>query len=246
MQPFLILANQRSGSSVLRYALNEQKGVVCHGELLRAGAHAKVSYAASTAAGWRRLEARLTPDRSLRHYLERLWEPRGEVNAVGFKLMYDQLDPRVSRLLAERGELRFVHLVRRNVLKSLISYEVARSHGRFTLRPGEAFSFQPIHLDPERLLPQLRESAARVERHRAWIGARPRIEVSYEALLADPRQVVTELLDFIGVPGEASGELPLRKMTPDSLDEAITNADEVRELLAATEFAPLVQQRPSS
>ena len=241
MQPFLILANQRSGSSVLRYALNEQKGVVSHGELLREGAHAKVSFAAQHAGGWKRFVARVAPERALRRYLGDLWKPRGEVRAAGFKLMYDQVSEPVTKVLAERDDVRFVHLVRTNALKSHLSYEVARAHERFTVRQEEAFAYEPIELDTTRLVDAMRDHHARIERHRAWLGERPTLDVTYEELLADPGAVVARVLGFLDVPGEVVGDLPLKKMTPDALDQAVTNADEVRAALRGTEFAGLIE-----
>jgi LPS sulfotransferase NodH len=237
MTPFVLVSTHRSGSSVLRYALDAHPRVVARAELLRPGAtsrHALDAFLRASRA--RRWLYRAAPGVVLDRFLDDVFGPRPGIEAAGFKLLYDQATPAVWRRLERRSGLRIVHLVRENLLKALVSLAAATSRRQFRLRPDEPWRFERVRLDPVGLLPALRTRATEIERHRARLAGRPHLEVRYEDLLADPRPLVAEVLRFLGVEGAVPDELPLVKMTPDALADAVANLGEVAAALRGSEF----------
>src|SRR5579862_76342 len=83
---FVIFATQRTGSSWVSTMLGSHPAVETYGELLQRGAKRPNSFAAFVAdAGGR---ARFPGPRLTFSYLDELYAPRPGVEAIGFKLMY--------------------------------------------------------------------------------------------------------------------------------------------------------------
>jgi LPS sulfotransferase NodH len=241
MTPFVLLSAARSGSTVLYYALDAHPRVRARGELLNPSARSRHSLRAWLAASrGRRLLHRAAPASSHARWLADVFRPRRDVGALGFKLLYGQTSPSLWHALEREPRLHFVHLVRRNVLKAIVSLEVARRGRRFRVRPDEPWRFEKVRLDAALLPEALRARAGEIEAHRKRLAGRPHLEVHYEELLADPGALVGGVFRFLGVEEAGAGTLPLRKMTPDDLADAVENLDEVAAALRGTEFERLL------
>src|SRR5262249_58069631 len=83
-------------------------------------------------------------------YLSGLFEPRAGIGAIGFKLVYGQAARRPGLLheLSAR-KVRVVHLLRANLLETVLSFETARANGAFHVKRGEEPSFVPVRVDVE-------------------------------------------------------------------------------------------------
>jgi hypothetical protein len=165
-------------------------------------------------------------------FFNRYWEPV----AVGFKLFYQQARAtpgarRVWRYLGAHPEVRVVHLVRRNLLESLLSLRVALATDEWARpRGAPAAAPPPVRLRAE----ECERYFARVERGRE--RARRRfaghavLEVEYERDLCGRfGEAVRGVERFLGVPeGGAAATPQLEKQGVGGLRERVSNYEELR------------------
>lgn len=236
--PFVLLATQRTGSSVVWRTLDTHSSVYARGEMFMKGMEHPESYAAALGRPGQRLLARLAPSWSVRRYMDQFYTDRPKITAIGFKLMYSQLRPEIWRWI-EMHETRVLHLVRRNPLKILISKAAAEATGRRHLVPGEQHEPQPVALDVASLAQSLDRITSHVDAHRARIAGLHHLEIAYEELLERPQALFDRCFGFLGVEPQAV-ELALRKLTPNTLREALANYDEVATALENTPHAELL------
>lgn len=257
-RPFVIYADQRSGSTWLRQMLDSHPEIHVEGEVFLHHTNERIQAlladptapATDWAVHWSRAEpgARrvLRPWYVFAH-LDRIFTAMHEhAPAVGFKLMYDQslLYPETLWYLLRR-RVGVVHLVRENHLDVLLSRPARRVRGvAHSTEPVEPVRIQ---LDPTRLCAQLRRRERVVACADRFLRASrlPHVRVTYEAATADSR-VLTPVLAFLGVT-PAAGELRSENRKLNTLPhwEMIENYDAVRRTLAGTRFARFLQTPPA-
>ena len=126
---FLILAAQRTGSTVVGDALDQHPEISCEREMFLAGQKRPRSYSQFLQhSHWRRLEARLGPARSIESYLRGFFHAEPPVRAVGMKLMYNQRGTVLDRWI-DVHRPRIIHLVRHNAVKVIVSRLTAERRG---------------------------------------------------------------------------------------------------------------------
>ncbi len=140
--------------------------------------------------------------------------------------------------------MRVVHLVRRNHLDVLLSYAVKAKIGQAHLLFGQsAPDDMRVELDTEDLIRQLewlqkKQSIAR--KLLSWCRL-PHLEVAYEDLLRDQAHFRL-ILEFLSIRPEARmPQSTLVKIRRGGQRDAISNYDEVREVLAHSKFAGLLE-----
>jgi len=194
------------------------------------------SYAAFLAASrWSKLEARAAPGRSVGRYLAGLYSGAPGSAAVGFKLMYNHLTPSLTSWI-ERERPRVIHLVRRNLLKLLVSRVAAEQRGLYHLDPEQRPPVDRVKLDPTTLVARLEKITEELERGAAFAEARGALTVGYEDLLEDRVATYARVLEFLGVSSSVPANDPLRKINPDSLADLLANLDEVTDALRGSPF----------
>lgn len=175
-------------------------------------------------------------------YLDALYRTSG---SVGFKLMYAQL-ARYPEILAYfiRHRTNVVHLVRQNHLDVEISYAVKAKIGRAHLLSGQP-SPQAMHVELETQnlvarLERLQQKQQIARKILSW-SKLPHLEVAYEDLLRDQAHFRI-IWDFLSIePQQAIPEAKLVKIRRGEQHETITNYDEVKNLLAYTKYAGLLE-----
>jgi hypothetical protein len=180
-------------------------------------------------------------------YLDYLYEPRGAIRTIGFKVMYDQLRHNPELLVYfRRRKVRVVHLLRRNLLDIHLSRE-ALLHRNFAhaRSPAEREEIR-IDVDTSRLVRaltrlELQQRAVRCALTRLHLLTH---EVIYEDALADDR-LLYSVLSYVGIidgPGHDLSAVML-KLAPSSHRATIRNFDAVAETLATTKFAVFLRDQ---
>lgn len=238
---FILLASQRTGSTLIWRTLAQHPQIHARGELFLANSQDPDSHAAAVAASrlasWR---ARIAPERFAARFLTSTLEAGPGIAATGFKLMYSQIPPGFWGWSAREKPL-FIHLQRRNLLKILISKAAAEHSGIRHRNAAEGHAFEAFELPVEGLIGKLERLRADIEKHERLLEDHRVTTVYYEDLLDDPERFFAELESFLGVKPEQALNLPLRKLVPDRLEEAVANATEVRAALQETRFADLTR-----
>ncbi len=170
-------------------------------------------------------------------YLEELYAPRPETEAVGMKLMYSQLkaDPWLLAYIVSR-RVRVLHLVRTNLLDVVVSQETAKARSQYHAVASDAVEQPAIYLSPEQLVPELQVLQRSVDRIRLLLRLLPvpSVEISYEDLTRDG-SAVDPALRLLHVEPR-----PLRsrfvKLNRRPRQALIANFDDVKRALRGTRF----------
>lgn len=223
-RPFVLAALPRSGSYMLASALDAHPRVRCAGEAL---------------SPWRQ---DLGPFGSAAELLRReVYTDRPGPAAVGFKLLPQ--DGRGDRLGDAREFLRdlgvtVIHLVRRNLLRQVLSFAVAEQTDVWILEAGASRPRPaPVALDPARLVQRFAELEARQRRHEEELRGEggPTLRVAYEDLVADRSGEMARIFALLGV--EPRSVAPsTRRQEKRPLPRAITNYPEVAAALRGSRW----------
>ena len=174
-------------------------------------------------------------------YLDAFYRQPG---MVGFKLMYSQVGrlPETWAYLV-RHRIRVVHLARQNHLDVMISVAIAAKTGlSHPLTSEPELGDIQIKLETETLTHRLRKLRRNIMTARKLLRLcrLPHIEVAYEDLLHDPSKF-SLIWEFLSINHE--GHMPqsnLVKRRKGGHVDVISNYDEVKEALASSMFAKLI------
>jgi len=251
-RPFVILFQERSGSTHLRSLLDSHPDITCRAEDFDFSYDNPPSRVAGDRASgdW-------TPGPSMRRKVSgfqgRIDDPsRDEVEAHLDEIFYGQPTtangfkykhpnqtsgyPEINdRLTALGDRLHVVYLDRENVLKRAVSRQVLvrlRNGGKGTeLRNANLVSardYEALRIDVPEAIRYARNAQKFREELDAMVSAFPRVHrVEYDALLNQPESVTAGLLEFLGVDAGVDLRTGVHKATPDTLREAIANFDEL-------------------
>jgi LPS sulfotransferase NodH len=259
---FIVFGHQRTGSTLLASRLNSHPRICCHDEVFLPWVHSGPSLKNwlkdRGLPGWLRVMPNVRAS-----FLISLFDfnsVAGDIGAVGFKLMYNQMSlwpkfsyimPRASQILRDpalRSWLRtnqvlVIHMLRRNHLKILVSHELAARSGLFHSRDAHG---RAVSLEDRKVLiplPGLKTRLHRIElaekAARNNIVELPSIEIWYEDYVSaggalDDTRLCNALGQSVPVGGLTS---PLSKVSSDNLRDTIANYEQVAAHLAGTRFA---------
>jgi LPS sulfotransferase NodH len=248
---FVVLTTQRSGSSWLIDLLNAHPEIAAYGEMFRVTDTTVPIYGARDVPSF---EVMVPPGvwsvskvlfRRRYEYVRSLGRAHPDARAVGFKLMYDQTrdHPGLLETLVAR-RTRVIHLVRRDHLSALVSFDVAFGRDRWRYHEGDELPAARVQVDTGELLRRLDERAFEIARFQQRLSRLPvRVcEVAYEDLRERRDDVLRRLLDFLAVPPVRSplGSTLVPTGSVSGLD-AVENRDEVVAALSGTPYAALVR-----
>lgn len=167
----------------------------------------------------------------------------------GLKLSHNALvSPMAAHgVLAERG-FRIVAMYRDNHVKTAISQIRAETRARAGSRDAWSVSHKsarpgPVPVRPAMALARARTCAKAARSMRAYLAhfhPGGYLDIEYEALNANPHDIIRRIADHIGARLPGHFALPHRKATDDDLSQSVTNWEEVRAAFAESEFAPLL------
>ena len=155
-------------------------------------------------------------------------------SVVGFKLFYEHAIVRPDALaqIQQDDMIRVVHLKRRNRLARFVSAERAARTNVWTTHVGEKpQKFEPIALDPERLVEDFVETERREVEFANLISMHPTLDVFYEDLALSPLTTALTVTDFLGLAPNPDLHIKYIKTGGTSLRNAISNFDELAETL---------------
>ncbi len=147
---------------------------------------------------------------------------------------------------AIRGaHLRVVRLRRRNLVKAAVSQIRAEQYAQkmeretgersWAIKKGRP-TLGPSTIDPDLLIKRIAIMEGCDRRLTAAFAPAESLDIEYEDIDASLDAVVGRLRDYLAVP-QVPFKVPFDKATPDRLEEAIVNFDQVRARLAATAYA---------
>jgi LPS sulfotransferase NodH len=217
--PFIILAHARTGSNMLLSMLRSHPQVLVRGEVF-----ARVEPDAVHATVARTLQGRV---------------PR-TIGAAGCKVFYyHPLGDRSGDLWRELDaipDLHVVHLRRQNVLRTIVSREIADQRDEWLqTRPQEAVPAERKRV--AMTVEQVRNGVDRIEglerEAEQRFANRPLLEVCYEDLVSSTTEQFRRITDFLGVsPSDPMGKT--FRQNPEPLAALLVNYDELKSAFRGT------------
>jgi len=158
-----------------------------------------------------------------------------------FKAMYNDLvNPFALRYLQRNDDIRVIHLRRDNLLKVYVSRQLmARRDKLHVHEPVEAIR---THVDPAAALAYIRKARAQYDRFEHLFAGHARLPVVYEEMIAGQHLSDGTNADICRFLGVASFRMKTRqvKLNPESLQDMVTNYDEVAAAISQSEFARML------
>lgn len=243
---FIIWFNQRSGSTHLSSLLDSHPQLACWREIFYRG-EGNVVDDEFTRSGLANVHKFLES-----FYLYK-WGAGGtqmvaehdashRPAAIGFKLKYQQADryPEIDRYLRKDAELKVIHLVRKNLLATLVSSvmlpSVRARFGSANVKSDVALGefCQSMELDASTVGARLSDLGAGIARARTVVAHLPVLEITYEDLMERHADTCKSILTFLGVDPMQSLSSEYRKILPNSLESVISNVHQIRGALSGT------------
>jgi len=240
---FGIVAQQRSGTHFLGSLLSSHPHVISLGEEIIASKGTRNNFYTYLGA-----QAASNPDAIRPPNLPEIWrgfvgflaQQYPDVRQLGVIIMYNQLEllppPLAERILAE---VRIIHLIRRNVLRTHISDYINRN----TDKPAHSElqgELVQVKLPSDTLLEELRARVRRIEAMRQVVSRYRHIEISYEELLNCREEALRRLQGYLKI-APAPLSTALQPSNPWPLEDILLNYSDAQAALRGSEFAAMIE-----
>jgi len=245
IQKFCILTSQRSGSTWLSTILDSNPKVQGFRELFIDQEFIFPDSKLSTFLLYQKDNADKKRPKITFEYLHNLDNYLNQREAIGFKLMYDQLldyPEIILKLIQEKYKI--IHLVRENYLDAIISSKIKDEQGivhtKVKIEPKE------VYLEPLWLIKRLNKQAMKVRIANIFLSLMPNqvLNITYNDLRVNQEQTLSSISNFLelSLSQEDQFKSELKKSNNKSHRQIIKNYDEVNLALAETKFFRLLNQ----
>lgn len=197
MTPFIIVADLRTGSTLLSTSLNRHPQVRCYGEIFHPD-----DFPDNQLDGYCRQEL------TAREMIAQALALPG-FRAIGFRAMVFLPPPSHPRWadawshLAELDDLRVLYLSRRDRLAQYASMLIAEQTGVYHPYDNDPL-YKPenrpkIAIDPQQFVEWTRQRDDLFAQRRRQLAGKPSLELDYETLTVQWPQAIAQVQDFLGV-----------------------------------------------
>jgi LPS sulfotransferase NodH len=240
VEPLLhvIVAAERTGTNLFRQLLASHPKIMTGGELFN-----RVLMEKSQIPWGFDLGPRVPEFEELRRtnppaFVQALFEmtARRGYQAIGFKLMYGHGDncPGVLDYLVQDRTIRILHVKRRNLLRRLLSEEIARKTGVWWVGNSEAGPPPTkVRLDIKHCVSNFELIRAQQSKYDTLFGNHTKSDFFYEEMVAAPSATMAQGIRFLGLqPPAVEPRIISRKTGAGPLRDSIENYEELKEVFA--------------
>ncbi|MGL6340572.1 MAG: sulfotransferase, partial [Waterburya sp.] len=154
------------------------------------------------------------------------------VKAVGFKLFYyhaqAEKTQKIWQYLQDYQELKIIHLVRKNLLQTYVSQQIALATNSWYLKSGKQVKNNPaIALDYEQTRKAFEETKKLEAENDTFFQNHQVIKVFYEDLVKDNLAEIAKIQNFLNVK-PTPVNISTKKRSPQSLQPVIQNYSELK------------------
>jgi LPS sulfotransferase NodH len=166
----------------------------------------------------------------LNEYIQSLTQ---NAKAVGFKVSYKHIEkyPVVANWI-KFNNAKIIHLIRSNILKTILSIETAKKRKLF--HSSKEVENVKVYIAPKKLKRKLKRRIKQIAKFQKVFRSNNYIEIFYESLLFSRDSETLKVIKFLDVNNFALKEPDIVKMNPDSIEQIIQNYDEVTQYLKNT------------
>lgn len=220
---FIVITRSRTGSNLLISFLNSHPNVIAKGEVFR-----RIENKSSKDV-WRNLFSKVHKN----------------IKYVGCKIFYyhplDSDDKEVWDLIKRDENIKIIHLTRKNMLRTVLSREIADKTQNWTNKSGKTIKLEDkrVELKIEDCFEEFKTTKSNENGVRNEYMRDAFLEVTYEDLVSDNQGTMNQIFDFLNIP-ETSAKSKLRKQNKEELKDLILNYDELAEAIADSEWSYLL------
>lgn len=220
---FVVLAEGRSGSTLLVNLLNSSNQIYCDGEILN------------------------RPPVLFPHLFIDLQASHCQNKVYGFKLLDYQIEkvqniknPEQFLSKLDESGYKFIYLRRCNRLYHALSQINAIKKNKFHHRLDDGkLKYRPIKIDIPELLDTMDVTEATTKRYQGFLNKIPHLSLTYENNLQDStshQATADRVFEFIGIPSTLV-TVNLLKLMPSQLSDIVENYEELVEAVKVTKYA---------
>ena len=230
--PYVIISHARSGSTFFKSLLNSHPGITCYGELFNIVPKKRFfnpihfPFLPSESAEYLEKQRRENTIPYMDKYIFRKYSK--SIHAVGFKIFYYHAKEGhwncIWDYLENRKDIKVIHLVRNNLLKTYLSLELARKHNTWH---GKIPNQEPIRLEIsecEKYFEDISNHQKQVDKKYA---NRELLNISYEELSRNREDIMAKAFNFLGQ-NPVSTKTTYKKRSKWPLSESIENYTELK------------------
>lgn len=169
------------------------------------------------------------------------------IKAAGCKVFYyhphDGDPDALFELLRRNANLRVIHLKRRDTIRSVLSWFIARENNLYVAandRELVSVEKKRVRVDVDEFVGWVRKTWAWERQGPSMLPGKPLMDIFYEDLVSEPEREFGRVLAFLDLPPHRPKTYLVRQ-NPESAQDLIANYAEVEAALKATEFADLVE-----
>lgn len=242
MQKYVLLAERRSGTSLLIDCLQKHPEIFCGKRVFGIDKriknpddnnHSGDYFLYRTASLKNRLVHHLDRKKSLATFLGTEFFNSGRKESiVGFRFIYNNVGayPQVVDWSVQNS-VKVIHLVRENILKTYVSTVTAKLHKMHHPHLGDKIKTATLELDCDVLIAELARRTQDLENNRVLFKGAPYLELKYEDFVQHREAQSKRLLTFLGATDTGPLESTLVKINPPNLSDIIINYHEVEKAL---------------
>ncbi len=225
-QKFVLIGTARVGSTLLQAYLNQHPNIFCEGEIYNTD-HLKI-YGKKE-----RLIQKLrnAPVQFVKEY--GFPKHENKIQSAGFKLFYEHFrDKRTKKVwdfLAEKKDLKIIHLKRENVLRSLVSLKIAYKTNEWRSFEEKEDENKEIILTKEECLERfnfLEQNEKFVDNH---FSKQPILKLKYKDLVRKKQKAMADIYSFLDTEVIEVAEAAIKRQNPEPLHKLIANFDELKD-----------------
>jgi len=164
------------------------------------------------------------------------------VKAVGFKIFYhhpvDDKSGTVWNKLTKMEDLNIIHLKRRNILRSVLSKEIAHVTETWLKKDHRRaidIKDKRVHLYENELLKAFKQTREHETTYGQMFSSNPMIEIYYEDLVSNPLIEFQKITDFLNL-RFCNPKTTLKKQNPERMSDLIVNYESIKRIFADTEW----------
>lgn len=247
MTKFILLAERRSGTSLMIDCLNNHPKIFCGKRVF--GQEFKVKnpdknnhsgdyFLYRSGSIKRNLLHYLNKKSSINNFLEKHFFKKNDLETIGFRFIYNNVSsyPEVVNWI-KKNNIKVIHLVRENLLKTYVSTLTAKLHKMHHPRKGEKIITKSVKLDVSNLLKELERRKNEIELNRKIFSCNPYLEIKYEDFVKNRQDESYKILNFLGSESIMTLDSDLVKINPSRLSDVVSNYSEVKKILIGTNYS---------
>ena len=235
---YVIIAHQRSASSMVSSSLNQHSQVIGFSELFVPG---RIGFGVEGYDCFSEEFLNLRKRDPIKFLEKVIFTPHeNHIRAVGFKIFPDQIDNKdfdcVYKYLQENKNIAVIKLKRINLLETYVSLQIAITDNVWGVWKSSQRTDIKITVNPEQMKNEFVKREKLNEKINSFIEEHKKLEINYEEIAQNPSSAMINMQKFLGIDIETPSISSLKKESR-PMNEVIKNYKDLKKEFMSTRWA---------